>query len=81
MGSRRQKSTLDGGGYRWTCPYCGTSRVNVVEDEAGQRHALTALRTHITASDGAEHGPRNELPTDFDEVTLSEHVERVDGRG
>lgn len=69
------------GGYEWTCPYCGTSRVNVSEDEAGERYAIAALRTHIVASDGAEHGPRNELPTDFDEVTLAENVEQVGEHG
>lgn len=66
------------GGFRWECPFCGTSRLNASDDESGQDNALAALRTHIVASDGIEHGPKNEYPVDFDPGTLAEHMERVD---
>lgn len=71
-------STLKG--FRWTCPFCGTSRLNASGDESGRENALAALRTHIVASDGAGHGPRNEYPGAIDDVTLAEHVDPVDGR-
>lgn len=68
------------GGYRWECPYCGASRLNTSEEESGEENAIAALRTHIVASDGADHGPENEYPADYDAVDLAEHVVRVDGR-
>lgn len=66
------------GGFRWECPLCGMSRLNASKDESGEKNALAALRTHIIASDGTEHGPKNEYPADFDHETLAEHVVRVD---
>lgn len=69
------------GGFRWECPFCGTSRLNTSEDRSGEENALAALRTHILASDGIEHGPKNEYPADFDPGALAEHVVRVDRRG
>ena len=65
------------GGYEWTCPYCEKSRLNKSRDEAGEETAIVALRTHIIASDGAEHGPRNEFPSD-EMQDLSRHVVEVD---
>lgn len=64
-------------GHEWTCPYCGKSRLNKSGDEAGLENAIVALRTHIIASDGAEHGPVNEFPRD-EMLDLSEHVVEVD---
>ena len=65
------------GGFEWTCPYCGASRLNKSEDDSGRANAIAALRTHIQASEGTGHGPKNEFPTDRP-LTLSEHVTRVD---
>jgi hypothetical protein len=75
---RRKTTPIPEGGYEWTCPYCGQSRTNSSNGEDGETNAIKALRTHIVASDGDDHGPRNELPTD--DLTLSDHVERVDER-
>lgn len=74
---RRKKGTSPSGGYEWTCPYCGKSRLNRSDDEAGLENAKKALRTHIIASDDADHGPRNAFPSD-EMVDLSEHVVEVD---
>lgn len=67
------------GGFRWKCPLCGKSRLNATEDESGEENAIAAIRTHIVASDGADHGPRGEYPAGFDPRGLAEHVVRVDG--
>lgn len=77
---RRLNSDAISEGYRWTCPFCGKSRTNTSTGEAGKSNAVAALRTHIIASDGADHGPKNEYPADADQHTLSEHVTRVEGR-
>ena len=77
---RGQRPTLDesASGYRWTCPYCGTSRITTSSGEEGEKNAMAALRTHIHASDGDGHGPRNSFPPEF--LALSEHVVEVDRR-
>lgn len=67
-------------GFRWECPYCGASRVNGSDHESGEANAIAALRTHVVASDGAKHGPRNEFPADFDTVELADYVSKVDSR-
>lgn len=67
-------------GFRWACPYYGTSRLDRSEDAAGEANAIAALRTHILTSDGAGPGPKNEYPADLAPGTLAEHVVGVDGR-
>lgn len=67
-------------GYEWRCPICGTSRLNASEGESGLGNAVAALRTHVIASDDAEHGPRHEYPATFDAESLADHVVRVDER-
>ena len=67
-------------GYRWTCPFCGTSRLNASDEESGRRNALVALRTHVLASVEDGHGPRNEYPDGYDDVTLADHLQWVDER-
>lgn len=66
-------------GYRWTCPLCGTSHLNTSDGERAKENAIVALRTHIVASDGGNHGPRNEFPPDTP-LTLSDHVSAVVNR-
>lgn len=66
------------GGFQWTCPFCGTSRLNAAADESGRENALVALRTHIVASDGADHGPRHDYPPEFDHGRLPDHVVQRD---
>jgi len=73
--------SIPGDGYRWTCPYCGESRLNKSEDDAGERNAIAALRSHVLASDSLEHGPVNAYPDAFDPDELGEHVVRVEERG
>lgn len=68
------------GGFRWECPICGMSRLNASEDESGERNAIAALRTHVIASDGADHGPKGEYPVGFDPRGLAGHVIRADDR-
>lgn len=65
--------------FKWTCPYCRKSRIirYTEEEERKEENTVAALRSHITASDGDGHGPRNELPADL-ERTLFEYVSRVD---
>lgn len=75
-----KEQPVPGGGFRWECPRCGMSRLNASEDASGEENALAAVRTHIVASDGTEHGPKNEYPADFEPGTLVEHVVRVDRR-
>lgn len=67
-------------GFQWTCPFCGKSRTNKSTEESGQENATAALRAHIIASDGADHGPTNEYPTDAERLALSEYVVRMDSR-
>lgn len=67
-------------GFKWECPYCGASRINASDNGSGEANAITALRTHIVASDGVEHGPRYEFPADFDTVELADYVVSVDSR-
>lgn len=69
--NNRRRPTLDEpeAGYRWTCPFCDTSRVNTTTDE---ENAIIALRAHIQASDGDGHGSRNSFPSGS--LALSEHV-------
>lgn len=65
--------------FKWTCPYCRKSRIiRYTGEEGREENAVVALRSHIAASDGDGHGPRNELPADL-ERTLFEYVYRVDG--
>lgn len=66
-------------GYEWTCPYCGKSRLNRSGGEDAARNAVAALRTHIYATDGGEHGSRNEYPTD-EPLPLSDYVVEVEDR-
>lgn len=65
-------------GFRWTCPFCGLSRLNPSGEGYGEQNAVTALRAHVLASVGDGHGPRNELPDGFDEQSLSDHVVWMD---
>lgn len=67
-------------GYRWTCPFCGASRLNTSEVGAGMENAVKALQTHVMASSDDEHGARNEFPPDFDSLDLAAYVVAVDGR-
>lgn len=62
-------------GYKWTCPYCGTTRTNTAGGPDGEANATVALRNHITTSAGGGHHPRNEFPPE--EVSLTAHVTRV----
>lgn len=70
---RKNGRPVERGGFRWTCPFCGKSRLNRTDGEEGRKNATAALRTHIMASGGDEHGPRNGFPTD-DIPALAEHV-------
>lgn len=78
--NKRRRRTLDESkaGYRWTCPFCGTSRLNITTGEDGEGNAIAALRAHIYASAGDGHGPHNAFPSEF--LALSEHVIEVEGR-
>lgn len=76
---RRKSNTLPEGGYEWTCPYCGQSRLNTADGDDGEKNAIIALRTHIVASDRSGHGPRNEFPPD-ESPTLSDYVRAVESR-
>lgn len=76
----RPTGDVPDGGYEWTCPFCGKSRLNSSAGGSGRQNAIAALRTHVLASDGDGHGPRNEPPGELDSLTLSEHVVRVEGR-
>lgn len=76
---RQRSETPPAGGFRWTCPLCGKSNVNRVNDGSGKQNATAALRTHILATDGNGHGSRNEFPAEpgLDGLVLAEHVVRV----
>ena len=63
-------------GFRWTCPYCGASRLNK-SGESEEENAVAALRAHILATDGSEHGPKNEYPDGYGSFTPSDYVRRV----
>ena len=69
------------GGYRWTCPVCGATKLNQTVDGSGRTNAINALRAHLVATDGDEHGARNQYPDGFDPDALVDHVSRVDRRG
>jgi len=75
------KHSAPQGGFEWTCPYCGASRLNKSGGGEGGANAIVALRTHILASDDTEHGPVNEYPDGYGPAKLSHHVVRVDRRG
>lgn len=72
----QEKPDVTEGGYRWSCPFCGTSRLNSSDGERAKENSIAALRSHIIASDGTSHGPRNEFPPDAP-LTLSDHVSAV----
>lgn len=76
-GNSDTRSRSSEGGYQWTCPYCGESRVNKLGDDGGKEGAIAALRTHIQASDGGGHGPRHSFPSES--LTFSEFVAREVG--
>lgn len=63
-------------GYKWTCPYCGTSRVNTASVADGQGNAIVALRNHITTSVGGGHSQQNKFPTE--NVSLADYVTWVE---
>lgn len=46
-----------------------------------ERNAITALRSHVLASDGGGHGLQNAYPEGFDPSSLGERVVRIDRRG
>ena len=61
--------------YRWSCPYCNTSRVSRGDDERKVcNRAKSAVRAHMYGSIGDEHGPRASAPNDFRPAS---HVERI----
>lgn len=63
--------------YRWSCPYCETSRSSwgAVEAEELRRRAKQALYSHVSSVDSDEHGPRYSVPEGFDPDC---HLERID---
>ena len=77
---RPKNRNAHSGIFEWTCPHCGETRLNTSMDGSGEANAITALRVHIYASDGPEHGPRRQYPTGYDVRTLAEHVVEVDSR-
>lgn len=64
-------SGSDVGGYRWTCPICGTSRI--IKTKFGPQRAIEGLRAHLEIYDGDGHGPENRFP-DIDRQRLDENV-------
>lgn len=73
-------SRVSSDGFEWSCPFCGQSRLNVSEDGSGNENAVSALRSHILASEGSGHGAVNAYPPEFDPETLADHVDRLDRR-
>ncbi len=67
-------------GFRWECPFCGESRLKPLEGESGKQNAITALRSHIMATDGRRHGPKNAFPDGFERAELTDNVV-VEGDG
>lgn len=76
--ARKTKHVPSNGGYQWTCPFCGASRLNRSEQGEGPENAITALRSHILATNGIDHGPRNTIPDEDGAPTLDDHVVCVD---
>lgn len=70
-----------GESVRWTCPFCGLSRVKPSMDGSAEENALVALRTHVVSSEGDGHGAQYEYPPAFDPATLADHVTSEDGGG
>lgn len=76
----REESNVDGGrarrspdsGYRWECPICEKSRVNLLSMQG--RNALRALKTHVYLSDGDGHGDVGSYPDGIPEERLRLHV-------
>lgn len=58
---------------RWTCPLCGITRVCVRNDTACNSISNN-LRTHIRATDDADHGPHGDVPSEMEAVELDEYV-------
>lgn len=83
-GPRGERGTNDPSvsrdGFRWTCPFCGTSRLNTSGADSGEQNGVAALRSHVLASEGADHGPVDAYPAGFDPDTLSDHVVQLDRR-
>lgn len=80
MGRPRNESPAREG-FEWNCPCCGKSELNTSNGESGRQNATSSLRTHILASDGNEHGPKGEYPTEeglppFDEYVVEVHRSR-----
>lgn len=73
------EESMPDGKFKWVCPFCDTSRVNVSNAEGGRENAIAALQGHILASDGAAHGPRNRFPDGFEDIDLPENIVRIDG--
>lgn len=62
--------------YRWTCPYCKTSRtIHGNYEQSVRKQAESAVRGHVSTSDGAGHRPRYSVPEDF---TPDGHIGRIE---
>lgn len=65
-------------GYEWTCPYCAQSRINKTNSASDKKHALNALKKHISASIGDGHDNRGSMPADIDDHELSDYVTEIE---
>lgn len=51
--------------YRWTCPICGKDGVTLHEDRARLN-----LQAHLQGRDDEKHGPRHEMPPEYEQDVI-----------
>lgn len=65
--------------YRWTCPYCEKSNLQITASSNGKQGVVDAVVRHIRFTDGNGHSPKHVLPTDSVEATILENITSLDG--
>lgn len=53
--------------YRWTCPYCEQSGLQMTTPSGGEDAVLDTVRTHVRFAGDDAHGPKGSVPEDLPE--------------
>ena len=60
--------------YRWTCPLCGKSGVQLHDGPEPTRWIANTIQAHIRSIEDDQHGPKHSCPDEFTVARLSANV-------